>query len=66
MTQNLLLSVIPRKLIQYHLYFDNYSTNPDLLVHLKKIRLKATGTVRVNRVKVNKYVNKKAEKVLIL
>ena len=62
MTQNLLSSVVPRKLIQYHLYFDNYFTNPNLLVHLKKMRLKATGTVRVNRVKEKKYVDKKAEK----
>ena len=54
MTQNLLSSVVPRKLIQYHLYFDNYFTNPDLFVHLTKMGLKATGTVRVNRVKVKK------------
>ena len=29
MPQNLLSSVVPRMLIQYHLYFDNYFTNPD-------------------------------------
>ena len=62
MTQNLLSSVVSRKLIQYYLYFDNYFTNPNLLVHLKKMRLKATGKVRVNRVKVKNYVDKKAEK----
>lgn len=62
MTQNLLSTVVPRKLIEYHLYFDNYFPNPDLLVHLKKVGLKATGTVRVNRVKVNNCVDKKAEK----
>lgn len=36
---------------KYHVYFDNFFTNPDLMVHLQKIGLLATGTVRQNRVK---------------
>ncbi|XP_058789587.1 piggyBac transposable element-derived protein 3-like [Phymastichus coffea] len=43
MVQNLLLTVTPRKLYQYHLTFDNFFTGPDLLVHLKNIGLRATG-----------------------
>ncbi|XP_051154938.1 piggyBac transposable element-derived protein 3-like [Leptopilina boulardi] len=46
--QNLLSSVVPRNLVKYHLYFDNFFTSPDLLVHLKKVGLRATGTVRAN------------------
>ncbi|KAL7288257.1 hypothetical protein TKK_0017597 [Trichogramma kaykai] len=42
--------VLPRKLDRYQLYFDNFFTNPDLLIHLKTRALKTTGTVRVKRV----------------
>ncbi|XP_043472990.1 piggyBac transposable element-derived protein 3-like [Leptopilina heterotoma] len=52
MTQSLLTSVVPKKLSQYHLYFDNYFSSPDLMVHLKNNGLRATGTVRQNRLKV--------------
>lgn len=38
------------KLKDYHIAIDNFFTSPDLLVHLKNIGLKATGTVRANRV----------------
>lgn len=38
------------KLKDYHVAFDNFFTNPDLMVHLQNIGLKATGTVRQNRV----------------
>ncbi|XP_043472006.1 piggyBac transposable element-derived protein 3-like [Leptopilina heterotoma] len=51
MTENLLLETSRRKLEQYHLYFDNLFSCPDLIIHLHKIGLKATGTVRQNRVK---------------
>lgn len=52
------------KLQDYHVAFDNFFTSPDLLVHLKKLGLKATGTVRQNRVYefVTK-VNKKGKEV---
>lgn len=62
MLQKLLTSVVPRKLVQYHIYFDNFFSSPDLLIHLKKIGLKATGTVRVNRVNVENVIDKKAKK----
>lgn len=35
---------------QYHIYFDNLFTSPDLLVHLLQKGLVSTGTVRDNRV----------------
>jgi len=38
------------KVPQYHLYFDNFFTNLDLVVHLKRSKLRCTGTVRENRV----------------
>ncbi|XP_018395966.1 PREDICTED: piggyBac transposable element-derived protein 3-like [Cyphomyrmex costatus] len=53
MTEKFLLSTSRKKVEQYHLYFDNYFTSPDLIIHLHKIGLKATGTVRQNRVKEN-------------
>ncbi|XP_043460999.1 piggyBac transposable element-derived protein 3-like [Leptopilina heterotoma] len=56
MTQSLLTSVVPKKLSQYHLYFDNYFSSPDLMVHLKNNGLRATGTVRQNRLKVKNNV----------
>jgi len=31
------------KISQFHLYFDNYFTNLDLIVHLRKLALKCTG-----------------------
>lgn len=60
MAQKLLLSTSAKKIIQYHLYFDNFFCNPDLMIHLKKIGLKATGTVRRNRVNIENEVDKKA------
>ena len=62
MLQGLLASVTaPKKIIRYHVYFDNYFCSPDLLVHLKKIGIRATGTVQANRVKdVDNGLNKKS------
>ncbi|XP_051162153.1 piggyBac transposable element-derived protein 3-like [Leptopilina boulardi] len=57
--QNLLSSVVPRNILKYHLYFDNFFTSPDLLVHLKKVGVRATGTVRVNRMQVTNAVSDK-------
>jgi len=48
------------KISQFHLYFDNYFTNLDLVVHLRKLGLKCTGTIRDNRVKEKNVMNKKA------
>lgn len=59
---NLLRTVIPRNLSRYHIYFDNYFTSLDLLIHLKKIELCATGTVRENRIAVKNNVSKKDER----
>ncbi|XP_046745680.1 piggyBac transposable element-derived protein 3-like [Diprion similis] len=62
MVQNLLTSVVPKKIIKYHLYFDNFFTNPDLLIHLKNLGLRATGTVRAKRVKVKNDLDQKVER----
>lgn len=51
MLQKLLESCSTDDLQKYHVYFDNFFTNPDLMIHLEKIGLLATGTVRQNRVK---------------
>jgi hypothetical protein len=48
------------KISQFHLYFDNFFTNMDLVLHLKKLRLKCTGTIRDNRVKEKNVLDKKA------
>lgn len=60
MVSNLLLVTNIRKLDQYHLYMDNYFTSPDLFVHLKRIGLKATGTLRKNRIKEQHKIDKKS------
>ncbi|XP_058803690.1 piggyBac transposable element-derived protein 3-like [Phymastichus coffea] len=51
MVNPLLHSLSKRKLSDYHVYFDNYFTSPDLVVHLNKCGLRSTGTVRKDRVK---------------
>ncbi|XP_033213840.1 piggyBac transposable element-derived protein 3-like [Belonocnema kinseyi] len=49
---NPLFNGLSRKnLSDYHLYFDNFFTSPDLLIHLHKCGLRSTGTVRKDRVK---------------
>lgn len=60
MLQELLKSSPPRTLLSYHIYFDNLFTSPDLLVHMKKLGLRATGTVRSDRVPVKNEIDKKA------
>lgn len=62
MLQPLLHHCTPRKLNEYHCYFDNLFCCPDLLLHLKKIGLRATGTVRSNRIKATNDINKKAKR----
>lgn len=51
MLRQLLTSVPTEHLKTYEIIFDNYFTSPDLMIHLKKVGLLATGTVRQNRVK---------------
>lgn len=58
--EDLLLKTTYKKLLQYHLYCDNFFTCPDLFIHLKKIGLKATGVVRKDRIKEKNELNKKA------
>jgi len=60
MIQKLLISVVPRKITKYHLYFDNFFCNPDLLIHLRTVGLRATGTVRRNRVNIDNELDKEA------
>lgn len=60
MVNPLLCSLPKRKLSEYHLYFDNYFTSPDLVIHLNKFGLKSTGTVRRDRVKEKHVFQKKA------
>ncbi|XP_043271229.1 piggyBac transposable element-derived protein 2-like [Venturia canescens] len=60
MLQKFLLDIPPRKVLQYHIYFDNLFCCPDLLVHLKKLNLRATGTVRKNRIKETNDIDAKA------
>lgn len=48
------------KIPEFHLYFDNYFTSIDLIVHLHRLRLKCTGTIRENRVKEKNVIDKKA------
>ncbi|XP_058802842.1 piggyBac transposable element-derived protein 3-like [Phymastichus coffea] len=47
---------------KYHIYFDNFFTSPDLMVHLDELGLSATGTVKQNRVKEKVEMPKKAER----
>lgn len=60
MLEQILKSIPQRKLQYYHVYFDNLFCCPDLLVHLRNAGLKATGTVRDNRVPVKNVLAKKA------
>ncbi|XP_058809716.1 piggyBac transposable element-derived protein 3-like [Phymastichus coffea] len=60
MVNPLLHSFSKRKLSDYHVYFDNYFTSPDLVVHLNKCGLQSTGTVRKDRVKQKHDFEKKA------
>ena len=66
MLHELLATTSKDKLAKYHIYFDNFFSSPDLLVHLKKLGLKATGTVQEDRVyemKKDDKIKEKREKV---
>lgn len=60
MVNPLLCSLSKKKLSDYHLYFDNYFTSPDLVIHLNKFGLQSTETVRKDRVKEKHVFEKKA------
>lgn len=62
MINDLLTDRSPRKLSDFHLYFDNLFCSPDLLVHLKKLNVRATGVVRKDRIKEKNEIDKKAPK----
>ena len=47
--QPLLLTTSSRILAKYHVYMDNSFCSADLLIHLKKLGLIATGTLRKDR-----------------
>lgn len=65
MLHNLLATTPTSKLNEYHICFDNFFTSPDLVVHLKNLGLKATGTVRHNRVYENiETTNEKGKKTV--
>lgn len=49
-----------QEITKYRVYFDNYFTSFDLILHLKKYGLKSTGTIRENRVKEKNIIDKKA------
>ena len=51
-----------KKIINYHLYFDNIFTNSNLLVHLKNVGLIATGTDKSNRMKAKTKLTEKQKK----
>lgn len=57
-----MVTIPSQDLCNYHVYFDNFFTSPDLLVHLKKIGLSATGTVRQNRIKHKLEMPKKSDR----
>lgn len=62
MLEKLLETATPRQLGKYHVYFDNLFCSPDLLVHLKRLNIRATGVVRADRIKEKNEIAKKATK----
>lgn len=60
MLEGILNSLPSSELSKCDIYFDNFFTSPDLILHLKKLGLNATGTVRQNRVKGVYELGKKA------
>jgi len=62
MLKKLFLSCSNENLQHYHVTFDNFFTSPDLMIHLERIGLRATGTVRPNRVKNKIEILKKSDR----
>lgn len=62
--RDFLLKTPSDKLKDYHVAFDNFFTSPDLMIHLNELGLKATGTVRRDRVyEMKEKLNKKGKLV---
>ena len=62
MLHDFLTKTSPRNRLQYHIYFDNLFTSPDLLVHLKNQGVRATGTIRKDRIEVTNEIDTKARR----
>ncbi|KAL7294436.1 hypothetical protein TKK_0012435 [Trichogramma kaykai] len=62
MLEPLLSETSHRKLGKYHVYIDNLFCSADLLIHLEKCGLKATGTLRKDRCPEKISFDKKAER----
>lgn len=60
MLEKLLRNTPANKIGQYHIYFDNLFCCPDLLIHLKKLGLRATGVVRNDRIQAENVLEKDA------
>ncbi|XP_043481636.1 piggyBac transposable element-derived protein 3-like [Leptopilina heterotoma] len=58
--KNFFSNTSPRKISEYHLYFDNFFTSFDLILHLSKLGLRSTGTIRENRVREKNIIDKNA------
>ena len=57
-----LMDTYPHNILQYHISFDNLFCCPDLLVHLKKLNWRATGTFRKNRIEESNDINANARR----
>lgn len=60
MLEKLLRNTPAHKIGQYHIYFDNLFCCPDLLIHLKKLGLRATRIVRNDRIQAENGLEKDA------
>ena len=65
MLHMLLQEVSKERLKNYHVCFDNFFSSPDLIVHLKDLGLKSTGTVRQNRIYEKVIENEKEKRVTV-
>lgn len=62
MLHDFLTKSSPRNRLQYHIYFDNLFTSPDLLVHLKNQGVRATGTIRKDRIEETNEIDAKSRR----
>ena len=52
--------IAAEKVPYFHLWFDNFFTNLDLVVHLENLKLKCTGTIKENCVTEKNVIDKKS------